>query len=87
MSPENIHIGNIICNQQIIWNQHLRYRNTHVYANRYMHAVTIDEEKGHELEGEWGGVWGCLEQLFLTFLMLWFGVGWSSFYVLLSLVK
>lgn len=31
------------------------FRNAYVYTNTYMHTITIDKKKGHEIEGEQGG--------------------------------
>lgn len=29
-----------------------------ICAYMYMHSIAISEKRGHELEGEWGGVYG-----------------------------
>lgn len=44
--PENIHPSNTIQDQQVI------FWNICAYTNTYMYAVTTDDNRGHECEGE-----------------------------------
>lgn len=46
--PENIHKSNIV------WTDRVIFRN--MYVHTYMHAIITDGgERGHGIEGEWGG--------------------------------
>lgn len=51
VSPVNIHTSSII------WTQQILFGNICVYTNTYMHAITIDEKRGHEFEGDQEGVY------------------------------
>lgn len=65
LSPESIHISNIILTEQVL------VRTIYVYMNAYMHVITISRKRGHEFdrEGEWhvGGRKGEGEILSLNY--------------------
>lgn len=48
VSPENILAGNIIQTEQVI------FKTTYVYTHTFTY---VHEKRGHEFEGEWGGVY------------------------------
>lgn len=50
-SPENLHAGNII------WTEHLIFRNIYVYSKTYMHTIIIDKKEAMNLKGSWGRIY------------------------------
>lgn len=52
LSPESIHTNNII------WAQRVIFGNIYVYTNKYIHAKTIYEQRGHGFERDQEGVYG-----------------------------
>lgn len=37
-------------------------RNTHIYACRYMNAITVYGRRGHEFKGKQEGIWANLNK-------------------------
>lgn len=52
------------CMQTILYelNKNGLYLGIYIHTNSYMHAMTIHEKRGHEFEGEQGGITEDLER-------------------------
>lgn len=50
-SPKNIYTSSTI------WTSYVMFKNINVCTNTYMAAITIDENRSHEFEGELRGAY------------------------------
>lgn len=51
-STENIHSSDLVGTELVI------FRNTGIYACRYMNAITVNGSRGHEFKGKQEGYMG-----------------------------